>query len=396
MPAFPVRKHRRNNPMHIHALTLPLLVSLAVCLLLVMTVRWHGQFTLDQPFGVQKAHTTPVPRVGGLGIYLGLLATELIAPFGHHGTLELVLIAGVPALAVGLMEDMTQQVGVTARLLATMISGLMVCLATPMALTSVGLPWIDGLLAVPALSMLFTMFALAGVANAVNIVDGLNGLASGSIAIASTALGAVAWSAGDRELAYAALALTSATLGFWLVNFPWGKIFMGDGGAYFAGFALGWIAVLLPERNAGISPWVSLLAVAYPIIETVYSMARRLRSGNAVGQPDAQHLHSLVKTQLVLRHLAHWPRWARHALATPVLWLFAALPATLAWGLSDQGTPTLALAFAACAALYHLAYRRLARMAQASPVQDTRPMPLDPTPPQASPDNAAGSTAARP
>ena len=381
-----------------HPLTLPLLVSLAVCLLLVMTVRWHGRLTLDQPFGVQKAHTTPVPRVGGLGIYLGLLATELIAPLDHHGTLALILLAGVPALAVGLMEDVTQRVGVSARLLATMVSGLMICLTARMSLTSVGLPWVDGLLAVPALSVLFTLFALAGLANAINIVDGLNGLASGSIAIASTALGAVAWSVGDQELAYTALALTSATLGFWLVNFPWGKIFMGDGGAYFAGFALGWIAVLLPERNAGISPWVSLLALAYPIVETVYSMARRLKSGNAVGQPDAQHLHSLVKTQLVLRHLAHWPRWARHALATPVLWLFAALPAALAWGLSDQNTPTLALAFAAYAALYHLAHQRLARMAQANPVPDTRPMPLEPTPqtPQPPPKHDAGSRAARP
>jgi len=359
------------------ALALPLMVSFATCLFLVMTTRWHGRFTFDHPFGVQKAHTEPVPRVGGIGIYVGLLVTEMVAPFGTHDTLEFILLAGVPALAVGLMEDITQRVGVMARLIATMLSGLMVCLTTRISITSVGLPGVDSLLEIHAVSLAFTLFALAGLANAVNIIDGFNGLASGCIAIASATLGAVAWSVGDHDLAYAALALTMATLGFWLVNFPWGKIFMGDGGAYFAGFALAWIAVLLPERNPGVSPWVSLLACAYPIIETVYSMARRLKSRRAIGQPDAMHLHSLVKTQLVMQHFGHWPRWARHALVSPPLWLLAALPAALAWALSDHAIPILVLAFAACVGVYHALYQRLARMAQVNQVDDTSPAQLE-------------------
>jgi UDP-N-acetylmuramyl pentapeptide phosphotransferase/UDP-N-acetylglucosamine-1-phosphate transferase len=360
-----------------HALAIPLVMSFAVCFLLVITARWHGHLTLDHPVGVQKAHVVPVPRVGGLGIYMGLLATELLAPFGNQNTMQFILLAGVPALAVGLVEDVTKQVGVSARLIATMVSGLMICISTRISLTSVGLPFVDSLLAVPGFSILFTLFALAGLANAVNIIDGLNGLASGSIAIASTTLGAVAWGVGDQNLAYAAAALTMATLGFWLVNFPWGKIFMGDGGAYFAGFALGWLAVLLPERNPGISPWVSLLACAYPVIETLYSMARRIKSRRSMGQPDAMHLHSLVKTQLVLRHFDHWPRWARHALASPVIWLFAALPTALAWALSNKSTSTLVVAFVGCMVIYHLFYQRLAGLAKVSPVQDTSPAPLD-------------------
>ncbi|MGB4346460.1 MAG: glycosyltransferase [Burkholderiaceae bacterium] len=376
-----------------HALTLPLMVSFAVCLLLVMTVRWHGQLTLDHPIGVQKAHVIPVPRVGGVGVYLALLVTELLVPFGTHDTLEFILLAGVPALTVGLMEDMTKRVGVMARLVATMISGLMICLSTRMSLTSLDLPVVDSLLAVPAVSILFTMVALAGLANAVNIIDGFNGLASGCMAIASATLGAVAWSVGDRDLAFAAAALTMAMLGFLLVNFPWGKIFLGDGGAYFAGFALAWIAVLLPERNPEVSPWVSLLACAYPVIETVYSMARRLKARCAVGQPDALHLHSLVKTQLVMRHCGHWPRWARHALVSPPLWLCAALPAALASVLSEQGTPILMFAFAGCVVLYHLLYQRLASMARLSPIEDTSPAPLASTTEQPGPAAASGQQA---
>lgn len=373
-------------------IALPLLVSFAICLALVMTTRWHGRFTLDHPVGVQKVHTVPVPRVGGIGIYLGLLTFEVAAPFGSQDTLHFILLAGVPALAIGLMEDMTKRVRVAVRLLATMISGLMICLITGVSLTAVGLPGLDSLLAIPLISVAFTLVAVAGLANAVNILDGFNGLASGSIAIASAAIGAVAWSVGDLDLAYAALALTLAVLGFLLVNFPWGKIFMGDGGAYFAGFALAWLAVLLPERNAGISPWVSLLACAYPVFETVYSMARRLLSRQAMTQPDAMHLHGLVKTQLVRRHLSHWPRWARHAAVAPPLWLLAALPAGLAWGLSGRSTALLLLVFAGFAVLYHLIYQRLARLAQAEPIADTTPAALQQERPAVEP-RLPGSTA---
>ncbi len=380
-----------------HALALPLVVSFAVCLSLVLTVRLHGHLTLDYAVGVQKSHGTPVPRVGGLAVYAGLLATDLLVPFGDHDTLALILLAGIPALTVGLMEDLTKRVGVGTRLVAVTISGLMVCLSTRISLTSVGLPVFDSLLAIPTVSIVFTLFALAGLANAVNIIDGFNGLASGCLAIASSTLGAVAWSVGDLELAFAAAALTMTMLGFMLVNFPWGKIFMGDGGAYFAGFALAWIAVLLPERNPEVSPWVSLLACAYPVIETLYSMARRLKGRRAMGQPDAMHLHSLVKTQLVMRHFAHWPRWARHALVSPLLWLYAALPAAMAWTLADQDTSALMGAFAGCVVLYHLLYQRLARMARWSPIQDTLPAPLAAEPAPLSPKGTGEPTsAARP
>lgn len=359
-----------------HVLALPLMVSFTVCLSLVATMRWHGRLTRDHPVSVQKEHVAPVPRVGGLGVYFGLLATEVTAPFSTHNTLEFILLAGVPALVVGLMEDMTKRVAVAARLIASIISGLMICLSTRISLTSLDIPFLDTLLVLPGISILFTLVALAGLSHAVNSIDGINGLASGCIAISSTTLGAVAWSVGDRELAFASAALTMAILGFLLVNFPWGKIFLGDGGAYFAGFALAWMAVLLPERNPEVSPWVSLLACAYPVIETLYSMARRLKARCSVGQPDALHLHSLVKTQLVMRHRSHWPRWARHAIVSAPLWLCASQPAALAWALSGQATPLLVLAFAGFVVLYHLLYQRLGRMAQASPIEDRSPAPL--------------------
>jgi len=353
-----------------------LLVSFGVCLLIVLTQRWHGRFTHDPAVGVQKFHTTPVPRIGGLGIYLGLVAGWAIGPEQVHDTLEPILLAGLPALAAGLTEDVTKRVGVTPRLLATMLSGLVICLITDHWINHLDIPVVDDALAHPVMAIVFTSFAVAGLANAINLIDGFNGLASGLLAGCFATFAVVAFGAGDEHLGMAAGVLAAATLGFWLVNYPFGRIFMGDGGAYFAGFALAWIAVLLPARNPEVSPWESLLICAYPVIETLYSVYRRLRSRQSPGQPDSRHLHSLLKTQWVMRVVPEWPRWARHALVCLPLWAFAALPALLALGMAHSPTAHLVLAFVVVVAIYHLLYQTMARNAELHPVADTGPAPL--------------------
>ena len=100
---------------------------------------------------------------------------------------------------------------------------------------------------------------------------------------------------GD-DLVFALAVLYGAlVLGFFLVNFPFGKIFLGDGGAYFAGFLLAGLGVLLPMRNPETSAWTAILICAYPVIETLASMRRKARrDGHSVGQPDRVHWHMLA------------------------------------------------------------------------------------------------------
>lgn len=353
-----------------------LVVSFGACLLIVLTQRWHGRFSHDLAVGVQKFHTTPVPRIGGLGIFLGLVAGWSVGPEQVHDTLEPILLAGLPAITAGLLEDVTKRVGVTPRLMATMVSGLVVCLLTGHSIHRLDLPLLDPLLAHPPVAIAFTAFAVAGLANAINLIDGFNGLASGTLAGCFGTFAVVAHAAGDEHLCTAAGVLAAATLGFWLVNFPFGRLFMGDGGAYFGGFALAWLAVLLPARNPAISAWESLLVCAYPVIETLYTVFRRVRDRQHPGQPDSRHLHSLLKTQWVMRVVPHWPRWARHALVCLPLWGFAAIPAGLAIAMNDSPTAHLMLAFAGVVVAYHLFYRVLARDAEQHPVPDTMPAEL--------------------
>jgi UDP-N-acetylmuramyl pentapeptide phosphotransferase/UDP-N-acetylglucosamine-1-phosphate transferase len=334
--------------------------AFATCLLVVLTKEHHGHLTMDSVIGVQKFHVSPTPRVGGIGIYLGLwLAWFLTPDKAVKGILSVILLAGFPALACGLLEDVTKVVGVRLRLLATIASGVLAWMLTGIALTRLDVHGLDGLLAVTPVAVLFTAFAVAGVANAINIIDGFHGLASGTTIMALLAIAAIALRSADPQLAIACVLVAAALVGFWLVNYPWGKLFLGDGGAYFAGFALAWLAVLLPVRNPDVSPWASLLVCAYPIIEVLYSVVRRYVARQSPGEADSRHLHSLVKTELIRKKL-HWAsKGLRNAAVSPIVWGFASFPAILAIAFFDRSA-LLISAFVFCLVLYHLTYSYLA------------------------------------
>jgi UDP-N-acetylmuramyl pentapeptide phosphotransferase/UDP-N-acetylglucosamine-1-phosphate transferase len=348
-----------------------LAVSFFTSLVLVFTKHWHGHFSMDHTHGVQKFHTKPTPRIGGVGIAVGLVTALALAPHETSELLGPLLIAGIPAFVAGLLEDVTKKVGVVPRLLATMLSGAIACSITGIALNRVGIPLINDWLVYGPLAVAFTAFAAAGVANAINIIDGFNGLSSGTSLIVLLALGTMAGTQGDTALALTCALIAMSILGFWLVNFPLGKLFLGDGGAYLVGFALAWLSVLLLMRNPSVSPWAALLACGYPVIEVLYSVWRRWRDKVPAGAPDSLHLHSLVKMQVVMRFAPHWNPRLRNAAVSPVMWTFAALPAVLAVVLEGSSRLVLATAFVACGVLYHLVYRHLAIRAQRFPIPDS-------------------------
>ena len=276
-----------------------LLISLLACVLTVLTKGWHGRYTLDSFEGVQRAHTQATPRVGGVAVLLGI---SCAAPLTDHATRELLyptLLASSPAFMFGFAEDLTKRVGALQRLLATMASGVLGWYITGESLNSVGVPGLDQLLAWVAFSVIFTAFAVGGVANAVNLIDGYNGMASGFVVIALLAVGSVAAEVGDLALAQTAMLLAAGFLGLLIVNWPLGKLFLGDSGAYLGGFLVAWLCVLLTNRNESVSPFAALLVCVHPVIETIYSLWRRLRSGKHPGQPDTMHLHNMIFSRLM-------------------------------------------------------------------------------------------------
>ncbi len=332
--------------------------SLAACVALVLTRRWHGHFTLDSTEGIQKFHVAPTPRIGGVGVVLGLvLAIPLLDP-GAARLLVSLLVAALPALASGLGEDLTGKVSVRTRLLATMASGALAWWLADAALRRIDLPWVDVALAWAPVSLLFTAFAVGGVANAINIIDGFHGLAAGVLIIALSALGLLAAGAGDAQVAALCVVVAASVLGFGLVNFPSGRLFLGDGGAYLLGYLLAALAVLVAMRNPQVSPWAALMACAYPILEVLLSVARRTGRRLHPGRPDRLHLHSLIQRRVIRKAWPGLGPTARNAAVSPLVWALAAAPALCGLLLRDQSLPLMGL-FAAFALLYALAYRRL-------------------------------------
>lgn len=277
------------------AFLLSLLGSFIAASILVSTKRIHGRLTLDNHPGVQKLHSIPTPRVGGIALCVGAVIGWFYLPAQAQLLWGLICLAALPAFTFGLLEDVTKRVGVKTRLLATILSGLIFCLLTGYQITRVDIPGVDWMLGFWLPSLLFTAFAIGGIANAVNIIDGVNGLASGTSIIILSGFAIVAWQTGDMAVAGVCFVSIAALTGFFLLNFPMGRLFLGDAGAYVIGFVLAVVAVALPQRNPELSPLIGLLALSYPVIETMISVQRRTsRAGANPGQPDRLHLHSLI------------------------------------------------------------------------------------------------------
>lgn len=336
------------------------LVAATASALLVFTKRWHMRFSADHFEGAQKFHAKATPRIGGLAIALGLAAAWVTgeAPTAVLGPL---LLAGALPFGVGLTEDITNNGGVKRRLFFIAGGGLLFCVLADQWVRYVGLAGLDTLLALPVVGMAFTVFALTGAANALNIIDGFNGLAGGVAVLILGALAIIAQDVGDGALTMVLLGIMGAIAGFLLLNFPKGKIFLGDGGAYLVGFLLGACAILLPMRNPDVSPWVALVACAYPLLEVLFSVYRKSkREGYSPTQPDGVHLHMLVYRRISRHRFRHAPAAYRNAATSPFLWAYASGPALGAVLFYDR-QPLLMATLVLSALAYGLIYRRLTR-----------------------------------
>ena len=308
---------------------IPGLATAIISLLLVLTKGFHGKHTCDPTDGIQKFHECHTPRIGGIAIFCGLIIACFLSTTPETKLLKLMLIASLPAFAAGIIEDLTKKAGVNRRLFATILSGTMAWWLTGYTLNHIDIQGIDILLSYLPISLAFTVFAVAGISNAANIIDGFNGLSSGTMMICFSALGIIAWQVGDIDLMHTCLLLTIVTGGFFIINFPLGKIFLGDSGAYLLGFILAWVAVMLPMRNPTVSAWAPFLICSYPFIETTYSMGRRIIKQSSTSQPDIDHLHSLIKINVINRQFPNIPKHIRNSMVSPFCWTFVIISSTI-------------------------------------------------------------------
>ena len=324
-------------------LAVSFLASLLITFWVIRSSHLHSKFSADSDItAIQKFHSHVVPRIGGLGILLGLLISLAVRRFENEaiGNFGLLLItSSLPAFLFGFLEDITKKVGVKIRLIASFISAAIAGQLLGGWLNSVQILGIDNLmLAYPALAFGITCFAVAGVANAFNIIDGYNGLSSMVAIIILGGLTYVAFQVGDTQIMIAALAMIGALLGFFLWNYPRGLIFLGDGGAYLIGFWIAELSILLTARHPEVSKWFPLLLCIYPIFETLFTIYRRMIIKRIhPGMPDALHLHQLIYRRIVLCDGSTKDQQLqiyRNSMTSPYLWLLClmgVIPAVLFW-----------------------------------------------------------------
>lgn len=310
-----------------------------ICTLLIVRYHHlHSRLTHDFDLtGPQKMHHKAVPRVGGLAIAFGLLGFTALAVIRKHPHLNLIFLlnfSSTYAFAAGLLEDITKKVSPNWRLLATFVSALSAFFLINSEITRVDIWGIDYLLTFELISLLLTCFAVAGIANAINIIDGFNGLSSVVVCCMLLSLIYVAFQVHDSFILSFALALFGAIFGFFVWNYPSGSIFLGDGGAYLIGFLVAELAVILVNRHLSISAWYPVLLFMYPLVETLFSVYRRRLKKRAANIPDGVHLHSLLYRRLIrwalgFQHIGHSER---NAMTSPYLWILssmAVIPATI-------------------------------------------------------------------
>jgi UDP-N-acetylmuramyl pentapeptide phosphotransferase/UDP-N-acetylglucosamine-1-phosphate transferase len=205
---------------------------------------------------------------------------------------------------------------VKARLAATALSAVIASAMLGATVNELDLWGVDALLAIAPFAVLVTAIVVTGGSNAINIIDGFNGLSGSTIVIMAGGLAAVGCQHGDNLVVTLGALGIGATLGFLAVNYPRGKLFLGDGGAYFLGFWVSEMAVLLLVRNASVNAWEVLSICAYPVIEVLFSIyRRRFIQKVSPGAPDALHLHTLVYRRMVFRYVDKNSKnpWKRNA-----------------------------------------------------------------------------------
>ncbi len=297
----------------------------------------HSWFYDPVKAGPQKFHAKPTPRIGGVAILLGFLCGLVYLYFANLKDIRLfyLLLSTFPAFFIGLFEDITKKIPAKTRFLFISMSGLFAVLSLDVLVNRVGVPVFDDVIKVYVVSLLFTVFALVGLANAINIIDGFNGLASGVSIFILLAIAYVAFENSDGFVLAVSLILAGAIAGFFIFNYPYGLIFLGDGGAYLIGFLIGVLSVMLVKNHPQVSPWFALSVSVYPVYETLFSIYRRkFLKGSSATAPDALHLHTLFYKTVVKKLLGTNNPLYRNPAVSPLMWLLNSLgviPAILFW-----------------------------------------------------------------
>lgn len=308
-------------------LLLPFAISLGSTIAIISTRCVHGGYSSRSSdiVAAQASHVLPAPRIGGLAIAAALGAIALILDLDP--AFQLILISALPIFAIGLKEDVFRDVSARTRYVVAALSAALAVFLLDAWIRDAEPAPLGYMLAIAPVGISVTIFVTASFCHAFNLIDGLNGLCAGTAIIVAVALASVAQQAGEPGLADGLLMLAAAVSGFAAMNFPAGRIFLGDAGAYSLGHILSWCGVALIAWEPAVSVWAILLIFFWPLADTLFAMYRRLRSGTSIDTPDRLHFHQLVMRAIEMVLLGRNRRRQANPMATIALMPFITMPA---------------------------------------------------------------------
>ena len=273
--------------------------SLFASLALTYVVRERAtRAGLFDPTDDRKLHTRQIPRVGGIAIFLSVaIALAVLALRGGFegvglasSKLAVIVIGGAATFALGLYDDVRQ---VRARYkFAAQILIAIAIFAAGVRIDTIALPLIGQISFNPVVGLFFTIFWFVGLTNAFNLIDGLDGLASGAAMFALTTMFVVATINGQAGAALVTLAVAGATLGFLRYNFHPASIFLGDSGSLFLGFMLAGIGAISSQKGSTVvAIAIPLVSLGLPVLDTALAIARRFLRGQPIFSADRGHIH---------------------------------------------------------------------------------------------------------
>ena len=274
----------------------------------------------------RAAHSRATSRLGGVAVCLSILCVIIIQNHSWHFGIA---IATLPIFYVGLLEDLNRPLTPKFRLAVGALSAALFIAFDGRLISSVGFEWGNILLSFVPVAIIFTIFCVVALINALNFIDGINGLASGKTIIAAFALMWLSDIYNEPNLTMLGTAIFSASLGLFMLNYPQGRIFLGDAGAYTLGFLLAVSLITLHSKHIEISAWSILLIIFWPLADMGHSIFRRRLHRKRSDRPDKLHLHHVIMRSLIIASRGNISKEWANPLATAIILPMASIPVVL-------------------------------------------------------------------
>jgi UDP-GlcNAc:undecaprenyl-phosphate/decaprenyl-phosphate GlcNAc-1-phosphate transferase len=275
-------------------------IACAITFLITPSIRYFAlRYSVIDRKGERKVHDKVVTRFGGLAIYLGFIYAMITAFYTESSLIgadfpsfRIIILASTLVLILGIYDDVrgaNSWVKIVVQILAALIlikAGFVIKIVS----NPFGQPINLGVF-----SIAITMLWLVGITNAINLIDGLDGLAAGIVLFSSLGLFFVFFTTGRLMPAFFAMALGGSCLGFLRYNFSPAQMFMGDTGSMFLGFSIAALAILASRKaTTAIILLVPIIGLGIPILDTCLAFFRRLLRRTSPFTPDKEHIHHLL------------------------------------------------------------------------------------------------------